>query len=143
MRGSRLIEGSNTQSLKKHILCLSLHSFPIFHFSFLVGAAWTVDRRRRSSRVARPARAAHSRCTPRRGPSRACGVSGLKRPRRRVLHIALPARLLRRCVLRIALSSGGTRSRCGHSQGAGRPQSRLDPTSSDLAPYRCGDLIKR
>jgi hypothetical protein len=75
------------------------------------------------------------------GPSRACRVSRLKRPRRRVLRIALPARLLRRRVLRIALIAGGTRSRCGHPLGAGRSLNRLGPTLSDLAPYRVCDLI--
>ena len=121
---------------------ISLLPSLLLYFSFFVGAAWTVDRRRRSSRVVRPARAAHSRRTPRRGPSRACRVSGLKRPHRRVLRIALPARLLRRRVLRIALIAGGTRSRCGHPLGAGRSLNRLSSTSSDLPPHRVCDLIK-
>jgi hypothetical protein len=56
---------------------------------------WSLLQRRRSPRAVRPTRAAHSHRTPWRGLSRACGVSGLKRPRRRVLHIVLPARLLR------------------------------------------------
>jgi hypothetical protein len=55
----------------------------------------------------------------------------------------LPARLLRRCVLRITLIAGGIRSRCRHPLGAGRSLNRLGPTSSDLAPYRVCDLIKR
>jgi hypothetical protein len=91
----------------------------------------------------RPARAAHSHRTPRRGPSRTCEVSGLKRPRRCVLRTALPARLLRWRVLRIVLIAGGTRSRCGHPLGAGQSLNRLGPTSSDLAPYRVCDLIRR
>ena len=139
MRGSWPIKFPSIQSTQKHnksIYYLFLPSLHLYFSSFFVGAAWTVDRRRRSSRAARPARAAHSRYTPRRGPSRACGVSGLKRPRRRVLRIALPARLLRRCVLRIALIAGGTRSRCGHPLGTDRSKNRLGSTSSDLAPYR-------
>ena len=121
--------------------------YPLFliylSFSFFVGAAWLEDRRRRRSRAVRPARAAHSHRTPRQDPSWACGVFGIKRPRRRVLRIALPARLLRRRVLRIALIAGGTRSRCGHPLGAGQSQNRLGPTLKDLAPYRVCDLIKR
>jgi hypothetical protein len=95
------------------------------------------------SRAVRQARAAHSRRTPRWGPSRVCGVSGLKRPRRRVLRIALPTRLFQRHVLRIALIIGSTKSRCGHPLDAGRSLNRLGPTSSDLASYRVCDLIKR
>jgi hypothetical protein len=64
-----------------------------------------------SPRAVRPARAAHSRRTLWQGPSRTCGVSGLKRPCWRVLHIALPTRVLRRRVLRIALIARGTRWR--------------------------------
>jgi hypothetical protein len=94
-----------------------------------VGAAWTVDRWRRSSRAARPARVAHSHGTLWWGPSRVCGVSSLKRPRQRVLRIALIAR--------------GTRFGCGHLLGAGQPKRRLGPTSSDpnlsflCSHYRC------
>ena len=45
-------------------------------------------------------------------------------------------------VLRIAFIAGGTRSGCSQTLGASRPKSRLGPTSSNLTPYRCGDLIK-
>ena len=119
-----------------------LPSLPLY-FSFFVGATWTVDRWRRSSSMARLARVAHSHRMPQRGPSRACGVSGLKRPHRCVLRIASPARLLWRHVLPIMLIIGGTRSRCGHPLGVGRSENRLGPTSSDLAPCRVCDQIKR
>jgi hypothetical protein len=146
MRGSWPIESTSIQLTQKHnklIYYLFLPSLSLYFSSFFVGAAWLEDRRRRRSRAVRPARAAYSRRTPRRGPSRASEVSGLKRPRWRVLHIALPARLLRRRVLRNALIARGTRSRCGHNLGAGRSLNWLGPTSSDLAPYRVCDLIKR
>jgi hypothetical protein len=147
MRGSWPIEFPSIQSTQKYnksIYYLFLPSLPLYLFSsFFVGAAWLEDQRRRRSRAVRLARAAHSRRTPRRDPSRACGVLGLKRPRRRVLRITLPARLLQRRVLRIALIARDTRSRCGHPLGAGRSLNRLGPTSCDLAPYRVCDLIKR
>jgi hypothetical protein len=44
--------------------------------------------------------------------------------------------------LQIALIARGTRSECEYPLGSGRPKSWLGPTSSDLAPYQCGDLIK-
>jgi hypothetical protein len=148
MRGSWPIEISSIQSTQKHnksIYYLFLPSLPLYFFSsFFVDAAWLEDRWRwRRSRAVRLVRAAHSRRTPRQGSSWACGVSGLKRPCWRVLRIALPARLLRRRVLRIALIAGGTRSRCGHPLGAGRSLNQLGPTSSHLAPYRVCNLIKR
>ena len=118
-----------------------LSSLPLYFSSFFVGATWTMDQQRWSSRVARLARAAHSRRTPRRGLSRACGVSGLKRPCQRVLRITLLARLLLRHVLRITLIAGGIRFRCGHPLGVGRPKKRLGFTLSDLTPYRVCDLI--
>jgi hypothetical protein len=97
-----------------------------------------------SSRAVKPARAAQTRRTPRRGPSRACGVSGFKRPHRCVLHITLPMRLLWQHVLRIALIiNGGIRFECERTLGASRPKSWLGPTSSDLTPYPSADLIKR
>jgi hypothetical protein len=145
MRGSRSIKFPSIQSTQKHnksIYYPFLPFLPLYFSSFLVGAAWLKDRRRRRSRAVRPARAAHSRRTPRRGPSRVCGISGLKRPRWCVLRIALSVRLLWRCVLRSALIAGGTRSRCGHPLGADRSLNRLGPTSSDLAPYQVCDLIK-
>jgi hypothetical protein len=64
-----------------------------------------------SPKAVRPSRAAHSRRTPWRGPSWLCRVSGLKRPHRCVLCIALLARLLRGRILRIALIARGTRWR--------------------------------
>jgi hypothetical protein len=145
--GTWLIEFPSIQSTQKHnksIYYLFYPLFPIYLFSsFFISAAWLEDRRWWRSRAVRPARAAHSCRTRRWGPSRACGVLGLKRPRRRVLRIALPAKLLQRRVLRIALIAGGTRSRCGHPLGAGRSQNRLGLTSSNRAPYRVCDLIKR
>jgi hypothetical protein len=105
---------SNRQNTTNQYTTSLLPSFLLYFSSFFVGAAWTVDQRQRSSRAARLARAAYSRCTPRRGPSRVCGVLGLKIRRRRVLHIALPTRLLQQRVLRITLIVGGTRFRCGH-----------------------------
>jgi hypothetical protein len=127
-----------TQSSQKSIYNLSSHLFLLI----LHWRSWTVDRRRQSSRVAGPARAPHSCRTPRWGPFHACGVSGSKRCRRRILRIAIAARLLRWRVLRIVPIARATRSECRHALGAGRPKSQLDPTSSDLAPNRCGGLIK-
>ena len=75
-------------------------------------------------------------------PPGACGVSGLKRPRRRVLRIALLAKFLQRRVFRITLIAGGTRSRCGYPLDAIRSENWLGPTSSDLALYQVCDLIK-
>jgi hypothetical protein len=133
MRGSWPIEFPSIRSTQKHnksIYYLFLPFFPLYLFSsFFIGAAWFEDWWQQCSRAVRLARAAHSRRTPRRGPSRACGVLGLKRPRR--------------CILRIALITGGIRSRCGHPLGAGRSLNRLGHTLSDLAPYRVCDLIKR
>jgi hypothetical protein len=40
------------------------------------------------------------------------------------------------------LIARGTRSECGYPLGSGQPKSWLGPTSSDLAPYQCGDLNK-
>jgi hypothetical protein len=126
---------NHTKKLIYYISFTLSSSLPLYFSSFFVGAAWLEDRRRQRSRVVRPARAAHSRRTPRWSPSRVCGVSGLKRPRRRVLRIALPTRLLQRHVLHITLIIGSTKSRCGHPLGAGRSLNRLGPTSSDLASY--------
>jgi hypothetical protein len=131
-----------------HTIIIKINLHPLFYPLFLStspcsrGATWMVDRWRRSSRAARPARAIHSRCMPWQGPSRACGVSGLKIPRWHVLRIALLARLLRWRVLQIMLIARGTRSKCGYPLGSGQLKSWLGPASSDLAPYQCGDLSK-
>jgi hypothetical protein len=79
---------------------------------------------------------------PWRGHSWVCGVLGFKRPRRRVLHIALSTGLLLWCVLCIALIAGRTRFKCEHTLGTDRPKSQLGPTLNDLPPYQYGDLIK-
>ena len=56
--------------------------------SLLILRCWQylLLQRWQSPRVVRPTRAAHSCRTPWRDPSRACGVSGLKRPRRHVVY---------------------------------------------------------
>jgi hypothetical protein len=131
-----------------HTIIIKINLHPLFYPLFPStspcsrGAIWTVDQWWRSSRAARPARATHSRCTPWQGPSRARGVSSLKIPHWHVLRITLLARFLRWRVLQIALIARGTRSECEYPLGSGRPKSWLGPTSSDLAPYQCGDLIK-
>ena len=118
-------------------------SFRIYFSLFFVDVAWPVDRRWQGPRTVRPAMEAYSRRTPRWGPSRACEVSSFEKPHRHVLRIALLTRLLWRCILRIALIAGGTKFMCEHTLGANRLKSRLSPTSNDIAPYRCCDLIKR
>jgi hypothetical protein len=137
-KGDNILRCSTHTIDTKPVYSLSFTLFShLFFFLFFVAAAWLADRRQRSSRAVRPARAAHSHCTP-----LACGVSDFKRSHWCVLRIVLPMRLLRWCVLPIALIIRGTMFECEHTLGIGRPKIRLGPSSSYLVPFRCDHLIK-
>jgi hypothetical protein len=128
-KGWRPIESTTIDILIiQHLSFIFYLTFPIYYCFFVLRCCWwLLVQRRRSSRAVSPARVAHSCHTPRRGPSWACGVSGIKRPRRLS------------CVSRFRRGSSGDVSCVSRSsleaQGPGVDTPRCWPIPKSAMPY--------